>query len=296
MLELQGLTKQFGDVVALDGCTLSVRRGQMLGFLGPNGAGKTTTMRSIFGLVQPDTGSVAWDGNPIEETTRLGFGYMPEERGLYPRMTAQDQITYFGRLHGMSKHDADAGAVQLLDEFGLGERSDARIDELSHGNQQRVQLAVAMVHHPDLLVLDEPFAGLDPVAAAVLAGALEQRAAEGAAVLFSSHQLDVVEDLCEDVVIVNRGKVVAEGSVQNLRAASPKRYVDVTLLSGATGWVDSLDGVEVMSRKGGRIRLLITGEVDLVALASAAEDAGDVVEFALRPPNLSEVFVEVAGS
>ncbi|MCJ7724839.1 MAG: ATP-binding cassette domain-containing protein [Acidimicrobiia bacterium] len=296
MLELQGLTKRFGDVVALDGCTLTVRRGQMLGFLGPNGAGKTTTMRSIFGLVQTDEGTVAWDGQPIKQATRLGFGYMPEERGLYPRMTALGQITYFGRLHGMSKKDAESGAGQLLDEFGLTERAEARIDELSHGNQQRVQLAVAMVHQPDLLVLDEPFAGLDPVAAGVLAAALERRAAEGAAVLFSSHQLDVVEDLCEDIVIVHRGKVVAEGSVQDLRAASPRRYVDVALRSGATDWVDGLGGVEVVSRKAGRVRLLVAGEVDLPGLVAAALEAGEVVEFAMRPPDLSEVFVEVAGS
>ena len=191
MLEIQGLTKRFGDVIALDGCSLSVRRGQMLGFLGPNGAGKTTTMRSIFGLVRPDEGELLWDGAPIDQPSRLGFGYMPEERGLYPRMTAHGQITYFGRLHGMSRADAASAADGLLGEFGLGDRRDARIDELSHGNQQRVQLAVAMVHRPDLLVLDEPFAGLDPVAAATLAGALERRATEGAAVIFSSHQLDL---------------------------------------------------------------------------------------------------------
>jgi len=296
MLKLEALSKRFGDVVALDQCNLSVRRGQMLGFLGPNGAGKTTTMRLIFGLVRLDEGSVTWDDAPIDEATRLGFGYMPEERGLYPRMTAHNQIVYFGRLHGMGRDAAQSEAGSLLDEFGLSERADAKIDELSHGNQQRVQLAVSMVHRPELLVLDEPFAGLDPVAAAVLAEALERRAAEGAAVLFSSHQLDVVEDLCEDIIIVNRGRVVAEGSVQNLRAASPRRYVDVTLRDGAVGWAEALRGVEVAARKGDRVRLLITGDVDLVGLASAAAAAGEVVEFALRPPNLSEIFVEVAGS
>ena len=296
MLQIEGLTKRFGDVVALDGCTLSVGRGEMLGFLGPNGAGKTTTMRSVFGLVLPDGGEVVWDDAPIDQVTRLGFGYMPEERGLYPRMTARSQIVYFGRLHGMSRADAEVEAVSLLEEFGLGDRADSRVDELSHGNQQRVQLAVAMVHHPDLLVLDEPFAGLDPVAAAVLAGALERRAAEGAAVLFSSHQLDVVEDLCQDIVIVHRGKVVAEGSVQDLRAASPRRYLDVTLRDGSTDWAEARVGIEVVSRKGGRLRLLIAGDVDLVGLAEAAAAAGEVVEFALRPPDLSEVFVEVAGS
>lgn len=296
MLHLDRLSKRFGDVVALDGCTLSVRRGQMLGFLGPNGAGKTTAMRTIFGLVVPESGEISWDDAPIGTAVRLGFGYMPEERGLYPRMTVLDQIVYFGRLHGMKRSDAAAGASTLLDEFDLGARADAKVDELSHGNQQRVQLAVALIHTPDLLVLDEPFAGLDPMAASLLAGVLKRRADEGAAVMFSSHQLDVVEDLCEEVVIVNRGKVVAEGSVQELRAASPRRYLEVTLRGGRTGWVDGLQGVEVVERNGGRVRLLLSVGFDVVALAQAAEAAGDVVEFALRPPDLSEVFVEVAGS
>jgi len=296
MLHLDGLTKRFGDVVALDGCTLSVRRGQMLGFLGPNGAGKTTTMRTIFGLVVPDAGEISWNDAPIETAVRLGFGYMPEERGLYPRMTVLDQIVYFGRLHGMTRPDAAAGAMALLEEFGLQDRAYSKVDELSHGNQQRVQLAVALIHGPDLLVLDEPFAGLDPMAAGLLAGVLKRRADAGAAVIFSSHQLDVVEDLCEEVVIVHRVKVVADGSVLDLRAASPLRYLDVTLRGGGTGWVDDLSGVDVVERNGGRVRLLLSAGFDMVALARAAEEAGDVVEFTLRPPDLSEVFVEVTGS
>jgi len=254
MLHLDGLTKRFGDVVALDGCTLSVRRGQMLGFLGPNGAGKTTTMRTIFGLVVPDAGEISWNDAPIETAVRLGFGYMPEERGLYPRMAVADQIVYFGRLHGMTRPDAAAGAMALLEEFGLEDRADSKVE------------------------------------------VLKRRADAGAAVIFSSHQLDVVEDLCEEVVIVHRGKVVAEGSVQDLRAASPLRYLDVTLRGGGTGWVDDLSGVDVVERNGGRVRLLLSAGFDMVALARAAEEAGDVVEFTLRPPDLSEVFVEVTGS
>jgi ABC-2 type transport system ATP-binding protein len=295
MLELSDLTKRFGEVVALDGCTLAVERGRMLGFLGPNGAGKTTAMRTIFGLVTLDGGEVAWDGRPIDHVARLRFGYMPEERGLYPRMTVLQQIVYFGRLHGQTKREAESTAGALLDEFGLADRADSRLEALSHGNQQRVQLAVAMVHEPDLLVLDEPFAGLDPVAAALLAAVLQQRAAEGAAVIFSSHQLDVVEDLCEDVVIVNRGRVVAEGAVRELRAALPRRYLDVTLAGGGSDWVDRLEGVEVVSRRGSRVRLLLSDGIDLVGMASAAVAAGEVIEFSLRPPDLSEVFVEAAG-
>jgi ABC-2 type transport system ATP-binding protein len=295
VLVLDGLRKRFGDVVALDGCSLAVDRGQMLGFLGPNGAGKTTAMRTVFGLVAPDDGAVSWEGRPVDEAARLRFGYMPEERGLYPRMTALDQIVYFGRLHGLARTEADARARRLLSEFDLADRHQAKVDELSHGNQQRVQLAVALIHTPELLVLDEPFSGLDPVAAGLLAQALRRRAAEGAAVVFSSHQLDMVEDLCEDVVIVNRGRVVAEGNVQDLRAAVPRRYLDVTLRDAGTGWADEVTGVEVVERNGDRVRFLLGESFDLVALAEAARRAGEVVEFGLRPPSLSEVFVEVAG-
>lgn len=295
MLVLDALHKRYGDVVALDGCSLTVGRGQMLGFLGPNGAGKTTAMRTIFGLVVPDKGRVEWEGLPIDHRVRLRFGYMPEERGLYPRMTVFDQIVYFGRLHGMSGPDARTSAGRLLDEFGLGSRKDAKVDELSHGNQQRVQLAVALIHDPELLVLDEPFSGLDPVATAALAEVLQHRAEQGAAVIFSSHQLDVVEHLCEDVVIINRGRVVAEGAVQDLRAGLPRRYLDVTVRGGGTAWADAVAGVRVVDRNEDRVRLLVGEPFDLAGLAEAAVRAGEVLEFSLRPPDLSEVFAEVAG-
>ena len=199
MIEIDDIRKRFGEVQALDGCSFSVERGRMLGFLGPNGAGKTTTMRAIFGLVEPDSGAVLWDGRPVGLEERLRFGYMPEERGLYPRMPVAEQIAYFGRLHGMDAGAARTAAEEWLERLGLAERATAKLEELSHGNQQRAQLAAALVHEPELLVLDEPFSGLDPVAVQTLAELLRREAERGAAVLFSSHQLDLVEDICEDV-------------------------------------------------------------------------------------------------
>lgn len=268
----------------------------MVGFLGPNGAGKTTAMRTIFDLVTPDAGAVLWNGRPIGPEERLRFGYMPEERGLYPRMRVRDQVAYFGRLHGMSRAAAVAAAERLLTEFGLGDRIEARVDELSHGNQQRVQLAVAMVHEPDLLVLDEPFSGLDPVAAGLLAGVLRDKAAGGVAVLFSSHQLDLVEHLCEEVVILHRGRVVAEGRVDDLRASLPRRYLEVGVRPGIrVDWTPLLElgrAVEVGTE---RLRMVIEGHIDLESVARAAGDLGEILEFSLRPPDLSEVFAEVAG-
>ena len=184
MLSVLDIHKRFGPVEALAGCSFSVERGRMLGFLGPNGAGKTTAMRAVFGLVEPDTGQVLWDERPIGLTERLRFGYMPEERGLYPRMPVREQLEYFGRLHGLDPGAARAATSRWLVRLGLDDRGEAKVEELSHGNQQRAQLAVALLHEPELLILDEPFAGLDPVAVHMLAEVLRGEAARGAAVLF----------------------------------------------------------------------------------------------------------------
>ena len=295
MLHLDGLSKRFGDVLALDGCTFEVGRGEMVGFLGPNGAGKTTAMRSVFGLVSLDGGSVTWSGAPIDRAARLRFGYMPEERGLYPRMRVLEEVAYFGRLHGMARADALSTARRLLSGLGLEERLRDRVQDLSHGNQQRVQLAVALVHEPDLIVLDEPFSGLDPVAAARLAEVLAERAQEGAAVLFSSHQLDVVEHLCEDVVIVDRGRVVLSGRVEDLRAASPRRYLEAVVMGAGAGWAEAVPRAALVSHRGDRVRLRLDRPFDLPDLLARARAAGEVEEFSLTPPELSEVFMEVVG-
>jgi ABC-2 type transport system ATP-binding protein len=217
MLEVRELTKRYGAVPALDGLSLTAREGRLLGFLGPNGAGKTTAMRSVLGLVRPDAGVISWRGRPITAEQRLRFGYMPEQRGLYPRMAAGAQLRYLARLHGLDRASADRAAHRWLEELGLGDRVGDAVAQLSHGNQQRVQLAAALVHDPHLLVLDEPFSGLDPLGVEAMSDVLRARAAAGATVLFSSHQLDLVEGLCDDVVIVagRRATTVAP------RSASP---------------------------------------------------------------------------
>ncbi|MFW2340070.1 MAG: ABC transporter ATP-binding protein [Acidimicrobiia bacterium] len=295
MLEVSGVTKRFGELIALDGCSLALERGNILGFLGPNGAGKTTTMRIILGLIDPDEGEVGWDGRPIDRVTRLRIGYMPEERGLYPRMPLQEQLVYHGRLHGMAKTAANDEATRLLEMLGLADRTDSKIEELSHGNQQRAQLSVALMHGPDLLVLDEPFAGLDPIGVAALSAVLAERATSGAAVLFSSHQLDLVEDMCRDVVIVNEGSVVLAGGVDELRQSSPRRYLDLVLEDCRDDWTAGLEGVELVHRNGDRFRLLVDDETRVSDVAASAEGAGRLREFSFTPPDLSEVFRESIG-
>ena len=291
MLRLDGLHKRYGDVVALDGCTFSVPRGRMLGFLGPNGAGKTTSMRAIFGLVSLDSGTVGWDGSPIGEAERLRFGYMPESRGLYPKMKARDQLVYYGRLHGMGAGEAAEAADRWLATFGLAERAGDPVEQLSHGNQQRVQLAAALVHDPELLVLDEPFSGLDPIAVETMAGVLRNRAEAGTAVVFSSHQLDLVEGLCEDVAIINAGSIVMEGRVRQLKDASPHRVLEVEVSDGAA-ILDSIEGVSSHTEHDGVHRLLVDASTDVRALLVEAQQAGAIRQFSYTTPSLTDLFRE----
>ncbi|MDQ3354309.1 MAG: ATP-binding cassette domain-containing protein, partial [Actinomycetota bacterium] len=192
MLELHDLTQRFGEVIALDGVTFSVQPGRICGFLGPNGAGKTTAMRAVMGILEPGAGSVRWDGRPVTDDVRRRFGYMPEERGLYKTMGVHEHLVYLARLHGLTRSDAAANAERWIDQLGLAERSGSKVEELSLGNQQRVQLGAALVHEPELLVLDEPFSGLDPIGVDVMSDVLRKQAAQGVAVVFSSHQLDLV--------------------------------------------------------------------------------------------------------
>ncbi len=291
MLELSNLSKRYGDVRALDGASLSVAPGHMLGFLGPNGAGKTTAMRSVFGLVQLDAGEVTWGGAPIGPEQRLHFGYMPEQRGLYPRMKVGDQLIYFAELHGMSRTEAGASVSRWLTTLGLADRSDDRLEQLSHGNQQRVQLAAALVHDPDLLILDEPFSGLDPVAVETLADSLQREAAKGKAVVFSSHQLDLVEDMCEDVVIINRGRNVMEGNVARLKERSPHRRLEIDVANGDGAWLPDIAGIESKEIDGSLVRLLVQKDVDLEGVLAAAQAAGPIRHFSFEAPSLSEMFL-----
>ncbi len=294
MLEIRGLTKRYGAVTALDRASFTARRGRLVGFLGPNGAGKTTTMRCVFGLAIPDEGDVRWDGAAIDSKVRLRFGYMPEQRGLYPRMRVADQLAYFGQHHGLSGREARAKGMAWLERFGLADRAKAKLEDLSHGNQQRVQLATALVHDPELLVLDEPFSGLDPIGIATMSEVLRERAAAGVGVVFSSHQLDLVEEVCEDVVIISAGRVVAEGGIDELKAASGRRHLEVEVeVAGSGGaWLTSQNHHAVLEQSGDRVKVLVDEDVDLDAVLAAARAAGEVKRFSFEPPRLSELFME----
>ncbi|MGZ8565969.1 MAG: ABC transporter ATP-binding protein [Actinomycetota bacterium] len=294
MLELIDLHRRFDDVVALDGVSFGVGEGRIVGFVGPNGSGKTTTMRIALGVLQPDAGEVRWNDRPLDSVERRRFGYMPEERGLYPKMRVQEQLVYLATLHGMPRAEASGRALEILEVLGVAERASDRVESLSLGNQQRAQLAAALVHRPRCLVLDEPFSGLDPVGVDVLVGVLQREAREdGVPVVFSSHQLDLVERVCDEVVLIHRGRVVEAGTIDELRASRERRQVRVDVRGAADGWYDVIPGVQLADRSDGAVVLTLADDVDEQRILDLARAAGDVVHFSRVRPTLAELFREV---
>jgi ABC-2 type transport system ATP-binding protein len=292
LLELRELRRTFGTLTALDDLSFDVPSGHVVGFLGPNGAGKTTAMRAIFGLTDLDAGEVRWNGSVIAQQQRRRFGYMPEERGLYPSMLVGEQVEYLGRLHGMSPVDAARGAHGWLARLDIADRAQSKVEALSHGNQQRVQLAAALIHDPELLVLDEPLAGLDPAGIDAIGQVLVERAQAGCCVLFSSHQLDLVEDLCEQVTIIDHGRLVVSGTVDDLATAGGRRLVVRVDGDRTASWAHRLPGVAISEVDGGAARLVLDDAVDSDDVLRAAMAAGRVTEFSFERRRLSEVFRE----
>ena len=293
VLEVDGLVKRYGAVLALDGVSFAVEPGQVFGFVGRNGAGKTTTMRIVLGVLAADAGTVRWQGRPVDADVRRRIGYMPEERGLYPKMRVRDQLTYLAELHGAGRSAARAASDHWVERLGLTERARDRVETLSLGNQQRVQLAAALVHAPDVLVLDEPFSGLDPVGVDVLAEALAERVREGVPVVFSSHQLELVERLCDSVGIISAGRMQAVGRVAELRAAGRARRVRLRADALVDGWAAKLPGVRAVGESDGAVLLELADGTDDQAVLHAALAHGRVQEFTPVRPTLSELFREV---
>ncbi len=297
VLELTGLRRRYGDVVALDGLSFSVPPGQVFGFLGPNGAGKTTAMRAIVGVAALDAGSVRWNGEAIGERARRRTGYMPEERGLYPSMKVAEQLEYLARLHGLTAAKAQAAAGYWTERLGLAGREADRIEALSLGNQQRVQLAAALVHEPDLLVLDEPFSGLDPVGVDAMSEVLQERAAAGVTMLFSSHQLDLVEHLCTSVAIIHRGALVAYGTVDELAQTGQLRIAVKVAGDDQARWAAGLPAGAAAERvTGGTATISLASRDAAQAVLDLARRAGPVEQFGFVRRRLSEVFRDAVGS
>jgi ABC-2 type transport system ATP-binding protein len=296
MLEFDGLHKGFGDNRVLDGVGFRVAPGSMFGFCGANGAGKTTTMRIAMGLVLPDAGEVRWQGRALDQDLRRRIGYMPEERGLYPKMRVGEQVAYFARLHGLTGSAAARAADEWIDRLGLGDRRGDAVEKLSLGNQQRVQLAAALVSRPEVLILDEPFSGLDPIGVDSLAEALLSQARQGVPVVFSSHQLDLVERLCDSVGILARGRMVATGTVEELRRRGAGRLLRVVVPDAPPSWAASLPGAQVVSEQAGDTLLELGPDTDDQTVLAAALRTGRVTHFAWRRPSLVELFREAVAA
>ena len=288
---MEDLHQRFGELAALDGVSFAVADGEIVGLVGRNGAGKTTTMRAVMGILAPDRGSVHWHGAPMDENVRLRFGYMPEERGLYPQMQLLRQVAYFARLHGLDAPRAESSARSWLERLGLGERLDEKLVSLSHGNQQRVQLAVALVHNPELLVLDEPFAGLDPEAVDALSEVMLEQTQAGTAVLFSSHQLELVERICRRVVIVEAGRVIADGTLEELRERLPAQLR--VKVSAAPDWAAALPGTELVSADTDGVLLVVEPGTDPQTILRAAQAAGPVEHFGFESAGLIDLYRKI---
>ncbi len=292
MLEVKGLTRTFGDLTAVDDVSFEVPPGAMVGFVGGNGAGKTTTMRMIMGILTPTSGQSRWKGAELTSATRARFGYMPEERGLYPKQPTLDQLVYLGRLHGMSQAAAKSRVSELLERFGLGERMNDKVETLSLGNQQRAQIIAAVLGDPVALVLDEPFSGLDPAAVDQMSALLREYTSDEVPVLFSSHQLDLVDRLCDSIVVLARGKVVAAGTSAELREGGPLRY-RLTVDQDA-GWVRGMANLRVLDVDAATVVVEPDDEGAAQHLLTEAVSRGPVREFSRVIPTLSEIYREVA--
>ena len=295
-LTMESLDKTYGQVRALRDLSMEVRAGEIVGFVGSNGAGKSTTMRIVLGVLEADSGEVRWDGRPVDLAVRRRIGYMPEERGLYPRMKVSDQLVYLARLHGLSASSATSAMEHWTEVLGIAERRGDEILKLSLGNQQRVQLAAALVHSPDILVLDEPFSGLDPVAVDVMSGVLREKADQGAPVVFSSHQLELVEHLCDRVGIIRAGRMVACGTVDELRShAAPRWLVDAP--DAPAGWATAIPGVTHVQTTGSRTVVEVgRAQGAEQAVLQAALATGTVREFAPQRASLTDLFRDVVSA
>ena len=290
-LYINNLNKSYGDHQVLHDMTLHVQPGEMYGFVGSNGAGKSTTMRIALGVLAADSGEVLMGDKPIDDDLRRRIGYMPEERGLYAKEKIGDQLRFFARLHGLNDTAAKQNAESLLEQLGLAERADDKLEELSLGNQQRVQLAASLIHDPDLLILDEPFSGLDPVAVNVMSDLLVERCKAGVPVLFSSHQLDLVQRLCDRVGIISKGRMKAEGTVDELRTRGPLVY---EVRTPARDWYPL--GTSLVEDFGDGVLLEAESTDQDQQILQAALAVGPVHSFSRRIPHLAELFQEVVES
>ena len=293
-LVISDVTKRFRDVTAVDSLSFTVPEGKMYGFLGPNGAGKTTTMRMILGIIQPDEGTVTWKGRSFGRHRKGLFGYLPEERGLYPKMRLDEHLVFLGQLNGLSSLEAKEQTDRWIDRFGLGEYRHKRIEELSKGNQQKVQTIGTMLHDPEILILDEPFSGLDPVNTALLKDVLMEHHQAGKTVIFSSHRMEQVEEICEDIALIHRGRLVLSGNLRTIKRSMGRQVLRISLEGNQDFWA-KIPGLSLLEKRQDYLEFRLNSHVDPNQVLAVAMEAGQVIRFELVEPSLDQIFVEKVG-
>jgi ABC-2 type transport system ATP-binding protein len=297
-LQVEHINKWFGQFQAIKDLSMKVEEGALFGFLGANGAGKTTTMRMILDLFRPDSGQITWNGSEVREVPRRNWGYLPEERGLYPKMRVDEQLLFLARLNGLSKQAAEKELTEWLERFQISANRKKKIEELSKGNQQKVQFLATILHDPTILVMDEPFSGLDPVNANVLKEAFLELHRRGKTIIFSTHQLEQAEELCQDIVIINKGQSVVQGSVREVKRQHGRNVVRLKLDNDPEAiWLDALPGVQVTRRRQDYIEMQIQANLNPNVIVEAALQHGGIIShFELTEPSLTDIFIEKVGA
>ena len=289
MLSLEKLNKQYENVRAVKNISFEVNKGEIYGFLGPNGAGKTTTIRTIMGIIQPDSGSIKLHGKNINLNGRKNLGYLPEDRGLYQKQKLSETINYFGILKGLELNSCRNNTSYWLERFNLLEQSERKIEELSKGNQQKIQFILALLHNPDLLILDEPFTGLDPLNQLLLKEIIEEKSNEGKTIVFSTHQMEQVERLCSNICLINNGEIILEGDLENIRNSKKTNLVEVCFSGSLEGFRidDFFNDYEINENK-------ISGslKVDSKEFISSINNVIKINSFKLKVPTLEQIFIQ----
>ncbi|MHB8646849.1 MAG: ABC transporter ATP-binding protein [Thermomicrobiales bacterium] len=297
-LEIAHITKAFGAFIAVQDVSFTAEAGQIFGFLGTNGAGKTTTMRIILDILRPDSGSVTWNGTPNTAVPRRLWGYLPEERGLYPKMVVEEQLLFLARLYGASERDARRDLNDWLERFNIEENRRKRVEQLSKGNQQKIQFLAAVLHDPDILIMDEPFSGLDPVNAAQMIEAFGEMRRRGKTIIFSTHQMEQAEELCQAIAIIHRGHLVVHGDVRAVKRGTGRQVVRLALADDADiPWLDRLPGVTVTKRRPDFVEMDVErGNDPETILRAALEHGGRVTRFEIGEPSLNDIFLASVGT
>ena len=297
-LTVEHINKWFGQFQAIKDLSMEVKEGALFGFLGPNGAGKTTTMRMLLDILRPDSGSITWNSKDVRQVPRRNWGYLPEERGLYPKMRVDEQLLFLARLNGVSKHDAEKALDEWLERFQITVNRTRKLEELSKGNQQKVQFLAAILHNPAILIMDEPFSGLDPVNANVLKEAFLEMHRRGKTIIFSTHQLEQVEELCEDAVIINKGQSVVQGSVREIKRQHGRNVARLKLDNDPeANWLATLEGVQVTKRRQDYIEMQLQANFNPILIVEAALQHGGIISlFELTEPSLTDIFIELVGT